>query len=133
MDIYDVPDVVDGDVLADWSLRCRSDTHQAGPLRKAALNFPGATFLQNTVVELFHKYAGARGKKVTVRYFLVEDTRRFIKDESLAPREIEQHIAIPIDFYILRGEVHPGVGHVQAALMRVSLGSVPRGQEDVVR
>lgn len=101
MDIYDVPDVVHGDVLTDESLRCRSNTHEAGPLRKAALNFPSATLLQNTIVELFHKYAGARCKKVTVRYFLAEDAHRFVKNESLAPWEIAQHTAIPIDFYFV--------------------------------
>ena len=102
-----MPVVADGDALADWSSRKDIARYVVATLAKPAisanamLNFPSATFSQNTIIELLRKYAGARGRKVTVRYFSAEDAHRFIQDDSLAPTEIAQHTAIPVDFYFV--------------------------------
>ncbi|EPT04680.1 hypothetical protein FOMPIDRAFT_1045943 [Fomitopsis schrenkii] len=81
-DVYEVPVVTDAPVLS----------------ANAALHPPSAAVSQNTIVELFRRHAGARGRKVTVRYFSAEDAHRFVKDESMAPPEIAHHTAIPVDF-----------------------------------
>lgn len=62
-----MPVVADGDALADWSSRKDIARYVVATLAKPAisanamLNFPSATFSQNTIVELLRKYAGARG------------------------------------------------------------------------
>ncbi|TFY60103.1 hypothetical protein EVJ58_g5353 [Rhodofomes roseus] len=107
IDTYDVPVVGDGDALADWS--CRKDVarYVVASLAKpavsanAVLNFPSVTMSQNAMVELLRKYAGAKGRTVTVRRFSADDAHRFAADASAAPQEIAESSNIPVDFYFV--------------------------------
>ncbi|KZT71757.1 hypothetical protein DAEQUDRAFT_749776 [Daedalea quercina L-15889] len=107
VDTYNVPVAGDGGALADWS--CRKDVarYVVATLAKpalsanAVLNFPSVTMSQNAMVELLRKYAGAKGHKVTVRYFSAEQAHRFVADASQAPQEIAKSSAIPADFYFV--------------------------------
>ncbi|KAH9920129.1 uncharacterized protein B0H18DRAFT_957183 [Fomitopsis serialis] len=107
VDTYDVPVVGDGDALADWSSRKDIAHYVVATLAKpalsanAVLNFPSETISQNAMVELLRKYAGAKGRKVTVRHFSADDAHRFAADASAAPQEIAKSSAIPVDFYFV--------------------------------
>ena len=67
----------------------------------AELNLPSETLSQNEMLALFRRYAGARGKAVKERRIAVDDVHRYIKDESLAPKDISQNTQIPVDFYFI--------------------------------
>ncbi|KAH9839155.1 uncharacterized protein C8Q71DRAFT_855794 [Rhodofomes roseus] len=107
LDTYDFPVVGDGDALADWSSRKDVARYVVATLAKpaisanAVLNFPSETISQNAMVELLRKYAGAKGRTVTVRYFSADDAHRFAADASAAPPEIAKSTNIPVDFYFV--------------------------------
>ena len=106
-DSYEMPIVGSGDALIDWSLRKDVARYVAATLAKpelsanAELNLPSTTLSQNEMLTLFRQYAGARGKSVKERHIAMDDVHRYIKDESLVPKDITQNTQIPVDFYFI--------------------------------
>ncbi|PCH39995.1 NAD(P)-binding protein [Wolfiporia cocos MD-104 SS10] len=102
---YQVPIVGDGDTVADWS--CTNDIarYVVATLSKphlsanVYLNFPSETISQNAMVELFRKYA--KGRKVDVRSFSLDDAHRSVANPDAAPKEIGEQSAIPVNFYFI--------------------------------
>lgn len=96
-----------GDALIDWSLRMDVARYVAATLTKpelsanAELNLPSVTISQNEMLAQFRKYAGARGKDVKERRIAMDDVHRYIKDVSLAPKDLTQNTQISVDFYFI--------------------------------
>ncbi|KAH9841833.1 uncharacterized protein C8Q71DRAFT_854189 [Rhodofomes roseus] len=101
---YEVSVIGTGDAPMDWSYRKDLARYTVASLAKPGLskntqlNVPSDTLSQNDMVELFRKYAGAKGRTVAVRKLWMDDGHRFIANEAEAPAEIAANSGIPVDF-----------------------------------
>ncbi|KZT09382.1 NAD(P)-binding protein [Laetiporus sulphureus 93-53] len=102
---YEVPIVGDPNARADWSCTRDVARYVVATLSKPAisanayLNFPSETLSQHAMVELFRKYA--RGRKVDVRHFSMDEAHRFIARPQEAPQQIAMNSSFPVDFYFV--------------------------------
>ncbi|TFY60170.1 hypothetical protein EVJ58_g5316 [Rhodofomes roseus] len=101
---YEVSVIGTGDAPMDWSYRKDLARYTVASLAKPGLskntqlNVPSDTLSQNDMVELFRKYAGAKGRTVAVRKLWMDDGHRFIANEAEAPAEIAANSGIPVEF-----------------------------------